>query len=87
MSGHKIGWFLKILFSYLLLTGILIACVGLPVIQNIRSLVREEILDSADRAIEAVGERFDGWRRSMDEYARQLKKEADMSPYRLASNG
>ena len=32
MSGHKIGWFLKILFSYLLLTGILIACVGLPVI-------------------------------------------------------
>ena len=38
MSGHKIGWFLKILFSYLLLTGILIACVGLPVIQNIRSL-------------------------------------------------
>ena len=47
MSGHKIGWFLKILFSYLLLTGILIACVGLPVIQNIRSLVREEILDSA----------------------------------------
>ena len=87
MSGHKIGWFLKILFSYLLLTGILIACVGLPVIQNIRSLVREEILDSADRALEAVGERFDGWRRSMDEYARQLKKEADMSPYRLASNG
>ena len=87
MSGHKIGWFLKTLFSYLLLTGILIACVGLPVIQNIRSLVREEILDSADRALEAVGERFDGWRRSMEEYARQLKKEADMSPYRLASNG
>ena len=56
MSGHKIGWFLKILFSYLLLTGILIACVGLPVIQNIRSLVREEILDSADRALEAVGD-------------------------------
>lgn len=87
MSGHKIGWFLKILFSYLLLTGILIACVGLPVIQNIRSLVREEILDSADRALEAVGERFDGWRRSMDEYARQLKKDAQMSPYRLASDG
>lgn len=87
MSGHKIGWFLKILFSYLLLTSILIACVGLPVIQNIRSIVKEESLDSAQRALEAVGERFDGWRRSMDEYARQLKKEADMSPYRLASDG
>lgn len=87
MSGHKIGWFLKILFSYLLLTGILIACIGLPVIQNIRSLVREEVFDSANRALDAVGDRFDDWRRSMEEYARQLKKDAQMSPYLLSGDG
>lgn len=87
MSGHKIGWYVKILLSYLLLTGILVASIGIPVVREIRSLVRYEITDSAQRALEAANERLDDWLRTMEEYARQTKQDTQMSPYLLAQDG
>lgn len=87
MKKRKISWFVKYLLGYLLLAVILLVSVGLPVISNIRGIVEEEIMGTTEDALESVVSLFDGWRQTMEEYGQQIRKDPQMTPHTLNSDG
>lgn len=86
MQKRKSRWYIKSLLSYLLMAGILLCCIGIPIVRNIRVMVETEVMENTSSALDAVCTRFDDWLLSMETYVIQIKNDAQMNPYTLMGN-
>lgn len=81
------GWFARNLLSYLLLGILLLAIVGLPVYNTIRSMYRASVMESAARSLSALSDTLDELCYEMDRTGYLTQSDGRMIPRLLQEDG
>lgn len=80
------GWFIKSVLSYVLLASVLLVGAGTLIIGNIRAMISAQVMENTGSALRSVCTIFENFCRGMEEYALQIKRDAQMSPYVLQND-